>query len=248
MLISKRLYFLVLIGLFFAGCATVPYKPVVPASIGIYHFVGSGQTLYRISKAYGVDIKDIMRANNIKDPNQIGVGEKLLIPKALRQPLYIDSYRVSRGLESVENVVGRKQYRVRWKTITLHHSGTKEGNAESFDRNHRSRGMGGLFYHFVIGNGTSSGDGEIEVGWRWRRQTEVNRNKDIQICLVGDFNRQEVSPAQFKSLVRLIMVLRTQYSIPISGVRTHKYIPGKITECPGSHFPLFKIIAGLRKA
>ena len=47
-----------------------------------------------------------------------------------------------------------------------------------------------VFYHFVIGNGTDSQDGEIEVGWRWRRQIEVERSGDIQICLVGDFNRQ----------------------------------------------------------
>ena len=28
----------------------------------------------------------------------------------------------------------------------------------------------GLAYHFVIGNGTSTGNGQIEVGDRWRRQ------------------------------------------------------------------------------
>ena len=28
----------------------------------------------------------------------------------------------------------------------------------------------GLAYHFVIGNGSSSGNGEIEIGSRWTRQ------------------------------------------------------------------------------
>jgi len=248
MLANKRLFLLVFIGLFFSGCATVPYKPAIMPQPGIYHIVGSGQTLYRISKTYGVGIKEIMRANNIKNPHQIGVGEKLFIPKAQGEPLYIESSPVSAGLAAVEDIVGEKQYRVKWKTITLHHSGTKEGNAGAFDRNHRKRGMGGLFYHFVIGNGTGSGDGEIEVGWRWRRQVEVNRHNDIQICLVGDFNCQEVSPAQLKSLTQLIAILRAQYDIPLSSIRTHKFIPGKITECPGKHFPFSSIISKLSKA
>lgn len=235
MLRKRQLFLLVLAGLFVSGCATAPYRPsiVLPPG-GIYHIVAGGQTLYSISKAYGVDIRELMRLNNIKDPNQIGVGERLFIPRI--------------AAPAVENLVGEKQYRVRWKTITLHHSGTKEGNAAAFDRNHRQRHMGGLFYHFVIGNGTDSGDGEIEVGWRWRNQAEANRRQDIQICLVGDFNKQEVSYAQFNSLLQLLRVLKRQYSIPVSRIRTHKYIPGRITECPGRHFPLSRIIAELRKA
>ena len=51
--------------------------------------------------------------------------------------------------------------RGRWRYIVVHHSETREGNARAFDYYHRHvRGMeNGLAYHFVIGNGTSSGDG-----------------------------------------------------------------------------------------
>jgi hypothetical protein len=48
----------------------------------------------------------------------------------------------------------------------------------------------------VIGNGTSSGDGEIEIGNRWRRQingghvhSDFLNNIALGICFVGDFNR-----------------------------------------------------------
>jgi 5-methylcytosine-specific restriction endonuclease McrA len=37
-----------------------------------------------------------------------------------------------------------------------------------FDRSHRDKGWDELGYHFVIGNGTSSGDGVVEVGTRWQ--------------------------------------------------------------------------------
>src|SRR5574342_132619 len=49
-----------------------------------------------------------------------------------------------------------------WKYIVIHHSATEKGNAARFDEYHRKkRGWEyGLAYHFVIGNGTLSGDGE----------------------------------------------------------------------------------------
>lgn len=241
----KHLFLLGAISLFFAGCATVPARPVFIPPSGVYHIVAKGQTLYRISKVYGVDINELMRLNNIKSPNQLEVGRQLIIPGAT-QPIYVSAFLLP-GLESAEKLVGAKQYKVCWKTITLHHSGTKAGSAEAFNRNHRHRGMGGLFYHFVIGDGAGFGDGEIEVGWRWKRQIEVNRKEDIQICLVGDFNKQRVSDAQFMSLIKLIKTLKKQYSIPVSNIRTHKYIPGKVTECPGNKFPFEKILSELNR-
>lgn len=230
--------------LFISGCVTIPSQPVVQPQ-GIYHMVERGQTLYRISKTYRIDINQLMQANKIADPTQIDIGQKLFIP-GVRFPLPIESYKpVSR--EVVKKLVGPKYRASHWHYITLHHSATLEGNAECFDRNHRGRRMGGLFYHFVIGNGTLSGDGEIEVGWRWRRQEEANRPADIQICLVGNFNKETVSSAQFDALVKLISVLREQYNVPIRNIRKHKDIEGKITECPGAGFPFDRLIAELRK-
>lgn len=226
------------------GCATAPHRRV-PLQ-GIYHIVGSGQTLYRIAKTYNVDVDVIMRANQISDPTKIGVGQELFIPGA-KTVLWVEPYRPAIR-ESVEKIVGQKNYFSKWRYITLHHSATLQGNAERFDRNHRSRGMGGLFYHFVIGNGTNSDDGEIEVGWRWQKQAQVNRPYDIQICLVGNFNEQQVSEAQFRALVELINVLRKQYDIPTCNIRRHKDIEGSLTECPGNFFPFDRILTELRKA
>lgn len=243
----RQIILLLLIAFFSAGCTTAPYRGVpAPSSLapapclGVYHIVGSGQTLYSISKAYGINIDEIMQANKITDPNHIGVGQRLFIPKAeaLRKV-----ERVYKALPqiSLAGITGPKQYKIRWQNITLHHSATEEGNAEAFDTNHRNRGMGGLAYHFVIGNGTGSGDGEIEVGWRWRRQVETNRRRDIQICLVGDFNKQEVSAAQFNSLLQLIRALKSQYDIAALRIRRHKDVPRAITECPGKNFPFRQI-------
>ncbi len=247
---KKLLFFLLaILALISAGCVTVRHKPpalsaVSPAQ-GVYHIVVSGQTLWRIAHIYNIDVNELMRLNGINDPSQLMVGQRLLIK---RPYCPLPTGPVSPFVTSdVEAIVGPKNYSVHWRTITLHHSGTIEGNAEAFDRNHRKRGMGGLFYHFVIGNGAGSRDGQIEVGWRWRKQAPANRPNDIQICLVGDFNRERLSEKQFDSLIKLITVLRRQYNIPVTAIRKHKSIRGKHTACPGSSFPFDRIISRLRQ-
>ncbi len=226
------------------GCATVePPRPVTSGPIrfeGVYHVVLTGETLWRIAKVYHVDMGEIMRANRINDPTQIGLGQRLFIPRARCVVPPTPGIRAQR-FGDIEKIVGPRHPLSQWRTITLHHSATIEGSAASFDRNHRQRHMGGLFYHFVIGNGAGSGDGEIEVGWRWRRQAQVERPRDIQICLVGDFCRQDVTEAQFNALLGLVSVLCEQYNIPVGAIRRHKDIRGKRTACPGGRFPLGRL-------
>ena len=47
--------------------------------------VRPGENLFRIGKAYGVTYEELVRANGIRDPRQITVGQRLLIPGATRQ-------------------------------------------------------------------------------------------------------------------------------------------------------------------
>ncbi len=83
--------FFVLVSGFLAGCATTEYRALplppqaaapLPKPQGIYHKVHKGQTLWRIAKAYGVNIEDMIAANNIPHAAAIEVGQLLLIPGA----------------------------------------------------------------------------------------------------------------------------------------------------------------------
>lgn len=49
---------------------------------GIYHRVDEGQTLWRISQAYGVDLDLILRANDIHNARQVEAGTRIIIPGA----------------------------------------------------------------------------------------------------------------------------------------------------------------------
>ena len=94
-----------------------------------------------------------------------------------------------------------------WRYIVLHHSASASGNYDEIDREHRKiLGYEGCGYHFVIGNGNGSGDGQIEVAQRWNNQKQGvhcrnARSHDIDeygigICLVGDLDQQPPTPAR----------------------------------------------------
>ncbi|MGB2986944.1 MAG: peptidoglycan recognition family protein [Phycisphaerae bacterium] len=134
---------------------------------------------------------------------------------------------------------------LRWTHVVIHHSATASGGAKTFDRYHReSNGWDELGYHFVIGNGTDTPDGYVEVGTRWHKQkhgahckTESNYYNEhgIGICLVGNFNKTRPTQRQRASLQRLARFLCRECEIPPERVTTHAAITRK-TQCPGRHF------------
>jgi N-acetylmuramoyl-L-alanine amidase len=144
-----------------------------------------------------------------------------------------------------------------WSSIIIHHSATSEGNAAIFDKWHREEnGWNGVGYDFVIGNGSNSGDGEVEPTYRWRGQltgahtggTPGNwaNEEGIGICLVGDFNRSTPTSRQMDSLIKLVRFLQKRYHIPRSRVYGHGSTPGgHVTDCPGTRFPMSRLKSNL---
>jgi hypothetical protein len=129
-----------------------------------------------------------------------------------------------------------------WHYIVIHHSATDSGNAAQFDAAHKKKGWDGLAYDFVIGNGSSSPDGAVEVGYRWREQkrgahagNDLMNIEGVGICLVGDFTQTRPTEAQMRSLSRLCNFLSNYCSIPRENFRLHGEF--RDTACPGPLFP-----------
>jgi hypothetical protein len=129
-----------------------------------------------------------------------------------------------------------------WRWIVIHHSDTTTGGAVAFDKMHKAKGWDELGYDFVIGNGSDTGDGQIEVGSRWTKQkigahakTADNRFNEygIGICLVGNFMVERPTPAQMKSLDKLVAYLMVTYHITPDDIIRHK--DTKPTDCPGQY-------------
>jgi hypothetical protein len=134
-----------------------------------------------------------------------------------------------------------------WRYIVIHHMAAPKGSAAVIHRMHKKRGWDGLGYHFVVGNGSLTGDGAVEVGYRWTRQEKGAHARahpgddnrwnlhGIGICLVGDFTRTAPSARQLDTIVALVRALRAEYGIPVSNVVPHRFV--RPTECPGPKFP-----------
>ena len=72
----------------------------------------------------------------------------------------------------------------RWQYIVIHHSATHGGGAKSFDSMHRGNGWDELGYHFVVGNGTDTGDGTVRgrpaLGQAEARRSRQERRQPLQ--------------------------------------------------------------------
>ena len=157
-------------------------------------------------------------------------------PQPALVPAAATGWRPPKGIE-----------RSKWNYIVVHHSATATGGASAFDRFHREvNKWDELGYHFVIGNGTDTRDGAIEVGSRWVKQKwgahcKVPGNRfnehGIGICLVGNFEQNRPSAAQMDSLSRLVTFLMTECGIPTDQVLAHGSVTGH-TACPGRYFPM----------
>jgi hypothetical protein len=140
-----------------------------------------------------------------------------------------------------------------WRYVVLHHSASDTGGYAQIDREHRKKlGTAGCGYHFVIGNGTGSPDGQVEVTQRWSDQkagAHCRTAKDpgvndygIGICLVGDLDHNPPTAKQIAAAHALVAYLSDRYAIPAQHVGTHAVVAQDATACPGKHFPAEAIL------
>jgi spore germination protein len=76
----------------------IPCRSTYPAGVRTIHIVRRGETLASIARWYGTTVRAIMRANNIRNPNIIYRGQRLVIP-GKRAPAVARGtwYKVRRG-------------------------------------------------------------------------------------------------------------------------------------------------------
>lgn len=172
---------------------------------------------------------------------------------APQQPTRATSYKPTYTAPKGTNPIGPRDWAPKvaarpWRYIVIHHSASPSGSAAVFDKMHRQKGWDELGYHFVIGNGTDSGNGQVEIGSRWPKQkhgahakTPDNRYNDygIGICLVGDFDKDRPTPQQIAALTRLTAYLMRTYHITSINVIGHK--DTKATACPGRNLSVVQI-------
>ena len=140
-----------------------------------------------------------------------------------------------------------------WKYIVIHHSAHDSGSLAKIDEDHRKRlGTMGCGYHFVVGNGSETQNGTIEVANRWAEQKGGQHCRDshvndineygIGICLIGNFDSSEPTEQQLEATGALIAYLQQRYGIPKGNVVTHDTVANSKSVCPGKNFPTASLL------
>ncbi len=161
--------------------------------------------------------------------------------------LALPAMAATTGSTSIEAVLETRQAVPpgQWRAIVIDHTGSPYGTPTSIDQQHKSQGLRGLGYDFVIGNGEGMGDGEIHVGERWLEQQpgahtagpqgEWYNRHAIGIALVGDGSRRGFSDAQISRLIDLVATLAQEYDIPPEQIVLHSDVAA--VDGPGRYFP-----------
>lgn len=162
--------------------------------------------------------------------------------------------------DNLESILHPLAERRDYQYIVLHHSHSESGNLEEIDRVHRrTLGWEGCGFHFVIGNGNGSQDGEIEASQRWKLQKHgahlstkapaVYNLRGIGVCLIGDFSVQRPTQKQLASARQLVKYLMRTYNIPAYRVVTHCEVTSDGQhgdDCPGHLLRIADVVADRR--
>ena len=145
---------------------------------------------------------------------------------------------------------GSVAWKRRWKYIVVHHSAGGFGAIEFLQQVHRERQpndpIDAIPYHYVIGNGNGLGMGEVATDWRgdwgvWGAHVSGRNSwinfRGIGVCLIGDYEENEVPPEQLDALILLTKKLMSKHGITPGRVLAHGRIDGESTKCPGRSFP-----------
>jgi hypothetical protein len=233
------------------------FAAIVPAAHadGVY-VVHKYETLTGIARDHGLSLSELAEYNHLPRDAKVHVGQRLRIPEPSDTPAAPPPAAAPTLPAGVRRAIARAEVESgRWRYIVVHHSGTPNGTVQGMDRYHREeRHMeNGLAYHFVIGNGHGMGDGEVVAGRRWTEQldgghlaSESLNHVSLGICLVGNFDKEEPTRRQLRSLDALLQALMSRCDLPTSAVRTHQQINPIYTRCPGRLFPSRSFLRDLR--
>ena len=98
--------------LLLAGCSTPPERyaappqQAIPSLSGSYHRVQRGETLWRIARSYGLDVKTLAGANRLPSASHLRVGQQLFIPLPAESSQFLwpvrGSLRTASGVHGID--------------------------------------------------------------------------------------------------------------------------------------------------
>ncbi len=121
--------------------------------------------------------------------------------------------------------------------LIVHQSATSRDKTtfQAVKRYHIGLGWGNIAYHYFIeANGRiRKGRNERTVGTHTK--ADGMNFKSLGICLAGNFDKEEPTELQLKSLEKILKNLAAKYNIPKENILGHLEVSGAVTQCPGKN-------------
>lgn len=234
------------------GCSTRGSRPLTQS--GLHYTVQDGDTLTVISARYNVAIADIVKVNRLKSPT-LEPGQELVLPGVSmyaveRPPVATESpiaepedvsWFVPRSAWSVEPIdTSNIDPMTTIYRVTVHHSGDEDDASDApmdalrlFEKIHKhTKGWACIGYHFIIDKNGRVYEGR-PLQYQGAHAVGVNNVGNIGICLIGDFDHEQVPSEQRLSLIVTLDRLCDRYGIEKAQVFGHREF--KATDCPGRY-------------
>jgi len=133
--------------------------------------------------------------------------------------------------------------------IVIHHTGSSIlGPLDSPKlvklRHKYLRGFDDIGYHYLIGNGYLTGDGEIYQGRDIERigaHAKGHNQDSLGIALIGNYNISKPTEKQWESLIELLYSQCDMYDLQPRDIYGHKELEGTDTSCPGRNINMDKV-------
>ena len=126
--------------------------------------------------------------------------------------------------------------------ITVHHTALDFTDAapavvaaelRQLQSNHQEK-WADLGYHFVIDPGGTIWEGR-ELQYQGAHEGVGLNQGSIGICLMGNFDEQDVPRAQLAALTDLLGACCARFGLQRADIKTHREVRPEPTECPGTH-------------
>ena len=145
------------------------------------------------------------------------------------------------GAAAIPHPLPAARAQPRIHTLTVHHQGLiwrPGADVPSYLRalqqwSRQTKGWIDLPYHYIV-----SPEGEVYAGrapgWAGDSNTAYDTQGHLQVMLLGNFEEQRPTPAQWDAAVALLARLMTQHGLQTRDIAAHRHHTDQ-TVCPGAH-------------
>ncbi|AWC29202.1 peptidoglycan recognition protein family protein [Bacillus cytotoxicus] len=128
-------------------------------------------------------------------------------------------------------------------SLIIHHTAEDGWDIyKTHEFHQKERGWSGIGYnYFIEEDGTVLEGRGLHVG----AHAKGHNSETIGICMSGNFDKYDPTPAQIQSLYALCRTFMKQFALSEKHILGHRELEGVTKSCPGTRFSMVQLRKGL---